>query len=514
MANKVYDGHVGYAPPRRIYKTVRFNNKKMKIIQILIGFTVLIFASCEKQSQVNNSIQNVEKRLLPEVLIKGDTTHWSIVDRMKYYNIPGISIAIINDYKIDWAKGYGIYNTSGDSVNTDTYFQAGSISKFITSGLITKMSEKYSFDLETDINQYLKNWQLPENKKFSPNKVNMKNLLSHSGGISVTGFPGYISGGYIPNLKEILVGSENVLSDSIKVINSPNEKFQYSGGGYAILQQSITDITNESFNNLMQRFVFDTLEMDQSTFEIYTDSTNKSNISNGFHKDGSSVINGHLLYPESAAAGLWSTPTDLAKFIIDFQLAVKDDSGKFFTKQNAELISMKHIKTLTNDMGLGIFIETRNNEQYLMHNGFTEGFRSIIYFNKYNGYGAVIMTNSYNAEKIRFEILRSIAKEYDWKEYLPIEKEIVSISKVNLTEVLGTYDFGNGFFIKILKENDRIYSQAVGQDKVEAFPESELSFFHKEIDAAFTIILKDDNQPSEIIWNQSGAKFKGVKEEK
>ncbi len=382
---------------------------------------------------LNLRIAKVENSLSPLVLTKGKPL-WNIEERMKKYNIPGLSLAIINDYKIEWAKGYGKTDNSKDNkVTPETVFQAASMSKFVNAVALMKSRESSQINLDVDINTLLKTWQLNYNKN---QPITLRQLLSHSAGLSTHGFSGYKGSENLPNMVEILNGEKPANSDKIKQILSPNEKFKYSGGGTTISQLILMDKANSTYERFLHEKIFDPLQMTNSFYSIEFDKY-PDDIAIGHSSKGKRLKNNYNIYPESAAAGLWTTPTDLAKLIIDIQVSLKNEAGKILSKESSnELIK----PTLENsNSALGVFIEKENGTLYLQHSGSNKGFRGKFYFSADHGNGIVIMVNGTNT-KIIEEIIRSVAMVYNWAghERFTVSEELDQ-KDVNLSTYTGTY---------------------------------------------------------------------------
>lgn len=166
----------------------------MKTILLSIILSIALLTACnnEQPTDLSNEITTIENGLLPAIHVKGDSIiQFNILDRMKHHKVPGVSIALVEDGKIKWARGYGIANTNnGNEVNVNTIFQAGSISKPLAALSALKLVEEDKIDLDEDVNTYLKDWQIPDSEFTADEKVTLRRLLTHTAGITVHGFPG------------------------------------------------------------------------------------------------------------------------------------------------------------------------------------------------------------------------------------------------------------------------------------------------------------------------------------
>lgn len=226
-------------------KNCKPKNNLMKSFTSYIFLFVLIITSCstEKAIDVTADLNAIENGLLPTIKIKGDSLiTYNIIDRMEHYKVPGVSIAIVENGKIKWAKGYGIANTeTGSKVNINTVFQAGSISKPVAALAALKLVENGNLDLDTNVNLYLTDWKIPENKFTKVEKVTLRRLLTHTAGMTVHGFPGYQQTDTFPSITQVLEGLGNTTKIFVDTI--PGNLWRYSGGGYTVMEKVVEDVS-------------------------------------------------------------------------------------------------------------------------------------------------------------------------------------------------------------------------------------------------------------------------------
>ncbi|MEK6323556.1 MAG: serine hydrolase [Acidobacteriota bacterium] len=436
------------------------------------------------QSPVQARIERVEKGLLPTVLIKGGPS-WTIQERLKFYKVPGVSIAVINDFKVEWAKSYGVKDVeTNEPVSTETLFQAGSISKPVAAMVALKKVEQGKIALDEDINNKLTSWKLPDNEFTAKRKVTLANLLSHTGGLTVHGFPGYAIGAKIPTLSEVLNGSAPANTAAVRVDIEPGTKHRYSGGGTTIAQLAIMDIEKKPYPQIAQETVLRPLRMTSSTYsQPLPDETRKKAASG--HKINGKLVEGKIhVYPEMAAAGLWTTPTDLAKFAIEVQLSLSGKSNKVLSKETTARMVTPFVADF---VGLGFFIEKHGAATYFGHGGADEGFRAQLLVNRDKGYGAVVMVNSDNAQIIN-EIFRGIAKEYQWDDYLPRPVDVVSVDSNKLDDYLGRFLVNPDRVLTITKEQGKLYGEPTASPRVELFAVSENEFIRTDANVRYTFV--------------------------
>ncbi|MEK7832245.1 MAG: serine hydrolase domain-containing protein [Acidobacteriota bacterium] len=267
-----------------------------------------LYAASQSKPSVAERIASVESGLLPAVVIKDQTTAMTIADRMKHYKVPGVSVAVINDGKIEWAKGYGVTEAGGGStpVTSDTMFQAASISKPVAAMGMLALVEKGLLTLDEDVNVKLKSWKVPDNDFTKEQKVTLRRLASHSAGLTVHGFRGYAAGEAVPTTVQILDGQKPANSAAVRVDVLPGSKWRYSGGGITVMQLLMTEAAGKPFPALMQESVLGKIGMNNSTYEqpLPADKTAKAAMG---HRANGEIVKGKFhAYPEMAAAGLWT----------------------------------------------------------------------------------------------------------------------------------------------------------------------------------------------------------------
>src|SRR5215467_7750395 len=331
------------------------------IIARILSLVLVFSQGASGQSSVQPRIERIEKGLLSAVLIKGDPG-WTIQERMKRYKVPGVSIAVINNYKVEWARGYGVKDIeTNEPVTTETIFQAGSISKSVAAMTALKKVEQGKIALDQNINDKLTSWKLPDNELTAKHKVTLANLLSHTGGLTVHGFPGYAPGEAIPTLPQVLDGAPPANTAAVRVDMEPGTKFRYSGGGVTIAQLAIMDIEKKPYPQIAEDTVLKPVGMTHSTYSQPLPGNVRKQAASGYRSNGK-VVDGKIhIYPEMAAAGLWTTPTDLAKFAIEVQLSLAGKSNKVLSKETTARMVTPFIEDF---IGMGFFIEKHGNATY------------------------------------------------------------------------------------------------------------------------------------------------------
>jgi CubicO group peptidase (beta-lactamase class C family) len=459
-------------------------------------------------SEVAQHIQRVEAGLIAGIVVKGDphATH-NLADRMKELNVHGVSIAVLHNGSIEWARGFGVAAVGGPDVDAETMFQAGSISKPVATMAALRLVEQGKLSLDVDINTLLKSWKLPADPVTGGKPVTLRELLTHTGGTTVHGFPGYASNETVPSLVQVLNGEKPANTPAIRSEAAPGSKWNYSGGGFTIMQQAVIDATGEPFPKVLHDIVLAPIGMTHSTYEQPLPASFHSFAATPYRGDGKPVEGGAHTYPEMAAAGLWTTPTDLARYAIEVEKSLQGKSNKVLSAE----MTRQMLTPGMGKWGLGLEIGGAATNPYFSHGGVNEGFINIFVAYEKNGEGAVVMTNSDNGGALGDEIMHSIAVEYGWPDYQPKYRTVTSVDPKVLAQYPGTYELQPGFNLVVTIENGQLMGQATGQDKIQLYPSSDTRFFLTVVDAEVEFFKDDQGKVTHLILHQGGRDMKAPK---
>ncbi len=448
--------------------------------------SILIACAPEPPSEtqaLEARIARIENGLQPILQIQGDSIpRYNIEERLKELGIPGVSIAVINEGKIEWAKGYGFADLSENRrVTSETMFLAGSISKPVAATRAHQLAEEETISLDANVNDYLSSWKLPDNEFTTDEKVTTRRILNHTAGLTVWGFPGYDKGDTIPSPIEVLDGKGN--TDSVRVYKEPGESWMYSGGGYTIMQVMISDLAGKSFPDLMQEEVLNPLGMMASTFENPLPAQYHSIAATGYRANGDEVEGKWPIYPEMAAAGLWTTPSQLILWAKEIQQIYQgQEDGLLRAETVAEMLTPG-----MNDHGLG----PTTSEHTFGHGGADEGFRADMVAWKEDPVAVVIMVNSDNGS-IMQEILLAIAEEYELPGVEPIMRTVNSTSIEERSPLVGTYQFPDlGMAQVSIKDKGLEVEAEFINEPIMLLPESDSSYFSKTSGTYFTFVWEE-----------------------
>ncbi|HEY6333875.1 MAG TPA: serine hydrolase domain-containing protein, partial [Blastocatellia bacterium] len=295
-------------------------------------------SAVDQSDAVEARIRQVTESLLPAVQIKGRSNAMNLADQMSHYHIPGVSVAVINEGRIEWARGFGVKDASTkEPVTAETLFQAGSISKPVAAAAALHLVQEGKLDLDENVNDKLKSWKVPDNEHTEKKKVTLRELLSHTAGLTVHGFPGYAADAPLPTLVQVLDGTKPANTAPIRVDIDPGSEWRYSGGGYTVMQQMLIDVTGKPFPEILNDAVLSPVGMTESSYEQPLPESWQGRTATA-HRNGAPIKGRWHIYPEMAAAGLWTTPSDLARFAIEIQRSFEGQSNKVLSASMTKLM--------------------------------------------------------------------------------------------------------------------------------------------------------------------------------
>jgi len=428
----------------------------------------------------------------------------SLAELMKTYKVPGLSLVVIENFKIVDTKAYGVIEPGSTTpVTPKTLFQAGSISKPVAAVGAAFLVEEGKLSLDEDVNQKLKTWKVPENGFTGTEKVTLRRIMSHTAGLTVHGFPGYDVDEAIPSLPQVLNGEKPANTAPIRVDVVPGTLERYSGGGVTIEQLLMMDVTGKPFPPLMRELVLDKIGMSDSSYEQPLPSVRAALTAGGANMDGTPVHGRWHIYPEMAAAGLWTTPTDLAKFAIEIGLSTQGKSNRILSQKMTQTM----LTPVKDDAGLGFFLEKDNPGQF-GHNGADDGFQALLTMNAQTGNGVAMMADSDSGISLMNAVLRRVVKEYGWNYKIGFDSgdELFMVAKFHgIASALERYEAMrqtknftpkedeaniNGFGYRLLFSGMETDAIQVFQRNVKQYPQS--GNVYDSLGEAFAIVGQKD----------------------
>ena len=356
---------------------------------------------------------------------------FDIGQRLRRYQVSSVSLAVIRDGKIVWA---GVYRQpSAPAADTDTLYQAASISKGVTGALAQRLARSNKLQLDVPVDACLRPWTLPAGQQSPEHPVTLRNLLNHSAGATVSGFPGYPPSQGIPTDLQVIKGEPPSLTPAVAIQTIPGAAYAYSGGGYTIAQVAMQQCLRTPFAELMRQQVLQPLGMRRSTFAQPLPAAEHKR-AHGHYADGSEVEGGAFVYPELAAAGLWTTASDLARFAIGVQQSWKNGTAFLSATEARDLLT-----PALNNYAQGLFVVGDGEHKRFMHAGGNTGFKSTYAMYLDSGNGVVVMTDGDNGSYLGGEIVKAVASAYGWPDFKPRLAQTAPLDLATATRHLGIY---------------------------------------------------------------------------
>ena len=377
--------------------------------KLILALLVLAFAPAAAQStdQFITAIEGAQTGR------DGELAGLPLPALMQKLGVPGMSIAVIRDFDIHWSRGYGIADvSSGAKVEPDTLFQAASISKPVAAMAVLKAVQDGKFTLDQDVNTILTSWKVPASEYTAKQPVTLRGLLSHTSGTDDGfGFPGYKPGAPVPTLVQILNGESPSNVGKVLVARPPLTAFKYSGGGVTLAQLLMTDALKRPFPDMMRDTVLAPLGMRHSAYEQPLSAERDRNAARAHDRTGAARDAKWHVYPELAAAGLWTTSPDLARFGIELQKSLQGKSNR--------VLNRAMMQEMASPVGVGPFaigmqMDKVGEGWYLSHGGSNWGFQCLLFVHKIKGYGLAAMTNADSGGRLIAEMRQRVAAAYKW----------------------------------------------------------------------------------------------------
>lgn len=338
---------------------------------------------------------------------------FTLESRMAHWSVPGVSIAVVDSGRIIWSRGFGVKEVgTNDSVMPTTVFQAASLSKPLAATAMLRMVDQGHLDLDLPVYHYLRSWAVPQGRQTTEHPVTLRFIASHSAGFTVGGFPGYLASEPVPTVPQILNGEPPANTSPVRVDGLyPGEAFRYSGGGFTVMQLIMSDVAEEPFPSLMRRLVLDPVGMARSTYEQPLPLAWTDDAAVGHTSEGEIIRGRWRTYPEMAAAGLWTTPTDLLKWAMKITTA-RDGHSDFLSRELVEemLTPTPQMKR----MGLGVMLRGTGASFSFGHPGSNLGYRSGIVYFPATGQGAAVLMNRNCSAEFAAELFAALADVFAW----------------------------------------------------------------------------------------------------
>ncbi|MGZ8456825.1 MAG: serine hydrolase domain-containing protein [Gemmatirosa sp.] len=387
-------------------------------------------------------VARIERDLRPPVQVRGrPIVRTTIADRMRQLNVPAMSVAVVDGGRVAWARAYGLADVaSGRRATPATLFQAASMSKPVASTAALQLVAEGKLSLDGDVNAALRSWRLPTSAAAAGRPVTLRHLLTHTGGLTVHGFPGYAADSAVPTTVQVLDGARPANTAAVRVDTVPGSRWRYSGGGMTVMQLLLSDVTGKPFHVLLQEQVLEPAGMARSTYAQPLPEALAPEAATGYRRDGSPIPGRYHTYPEMAAAGLWTTPSDLGRWIVAIQRAHAGEAGALLPRE----IATAMLTPALGDFGLGMGITGTGDARRFSHGGANEGFRGIFHGFVTGGRGVVVMTNSDVGAAVASDVVSAVAREYGWPGFAQREIVPVALDSAALEAIAGRYAAPDG----------------------------------------------------------------------
>lgn len=471
----------------------------MKYIPIFLILLIgIIGCQSNEKSTTEDPIQLVEEGLIPAVVFEGqELPKMNLYERMEHYKVPGVSMVFFRNDSIEWAKGYGSYSfQSSRRIDPYTLFQAASISKPVAAAGILRLAQTNQIDIDQPVNNYLsKDWKIPYNALQKDSAVTLRKLLSHQAGVNVHGFPGYAQGEKLPTTTQILKGVSPANTPTIEVTEVPGSVYRYSGGGYTIAQKVMEEMIDGSLPDYLKNNILLPFGMRNSFFLQPLPDAYKGAAAIGHRSDGTLVVGQWHNYPELAAAGLWTTPSDLANFALELQ--------RIYDGKTINVLNRKSVETMLTGVGPAVYRD--QGRLAFGHGGANEGYRNTWWaFADGDRAGFAIMTNSDSGMGLINEIKRSISEAYGWDYFHPETLVLVNLSEEQIRGYQGRYyNEDLQMQIEVIAQPTKLIIYEIGKEaaKESYFPIGSNSFVNADTNDRITFQLEEDNTLSGFDYN-------------
>lgn len=450
-------------------------------------------------SDVDAKIARVAASLQRPLVVESlDVERWNIEDRMRQFNVPGASVAVIDDGRLAWAHAWGVKEAGGeDPVTTETLFQAGSVSKPVAALLALSMVGDGKLALDQPVNEILRTWQVPDNEFTQEQPVTLRHVLTHQAGFTPFGYLIPRSEGSVPGMAELLRGG---IRDwpVVTVEFVPGSRHAYSNAGYCVLQLILEEKSGGNLQDLAARTMFGPLGMAHSTFTEPLDETLLAAAASGHERKTKDETNEREAVPVAgkaeiapgATGGLWSTPSDLAAMVVEVMRAWNGQSETLVTQDLARQFLTPQVA----GEGLGISVEGEGKALRASHGGGMPGFICLLVFYPETGQGAVVMTNSDGGRWLQQELIAGIAAEYGWPGY-PVRRSLATATSEQLNELAGVYtlDAAPEYTFSVKTENGKAIGQINQYPPFELAPTTDRDLYILARESLEIVFLRDEN---------------------
>jgi CubicO group peptidase (beta-lactamase class C family) len=486
------------------FSFVRHCSEKKIPAHGVVGIIILalLAAGCEtrQESLTKSRIRRVEKGLLRAIYLKGQQPEKLSLDtRMQFYKVPGVGIAVMDKFGLEWARGLGFRDShSREPVTVDTIFQAGDVGQPVAAAAALALAAKGRLELDGNIGPLFRNWNVPWGS--SEEKISLRQILTHTAGFPEEPVPGFSPDGLKATaLKQYLEGLEPFSAWSATAEGVRKAEVRPSEAGFAVLQALLEDVTSTPFPSLMNEYILGPLGMRNSTFDVPLPEAMKINAASGHGRDGRPVEGKWLEYPAAAAAGFRTTPSDLLSFVAEILRTAMGNDGKVLSSNLARAM----LTPQAGNRGYGFAVDGAGQDVRFHLEGRTKGFTCTLVVYPYKGQGVVVMTNSENGFLLTEEILQAVSAVYDWPDFKPRERPLYRLDPSMYQQYVGRYQVTPDYVLDVSSEDYYLVIRPSGQAPTKFYVESQTFFF--SIDPYVRIQFLSDKEgrvTGLVLWQQ------------
>jgi len=432
-------------------------------------------ASAQQPEAFSNLVASYKYVSNPEL-------RYSLNERMEFWQIPSVSVSAFKDGQQDWQFSYGLSHKSGQQASVETRYQVASISKPVTTLIVLRAVEKGLLSLDANVQSLLD----PEFAQRVKSPVTLRQLLSHKAGFNHTGYMGVESDQDLPQLNTFTRSDSTlgVLQQEFIV-----GEFHYSNGGYILVQHILEQVYGKPFDVIAEQEVFEPLKLANSSFVQPLSRSDDSPFAHA-HRFGVWEPKGWHKYTARSAAGLWTTPNDLALLLLAVHRSYTGEDESWLTQKSMHQINYP----ATSFMGLGFFRHHGVKEGYVFHGGINHGFEAHFVLYPERGTGAVVMTNGQRGDQLALEIIRAVSITEGWVDYPLNQTEVLKVDVKDLESLVGRYQYDKSFYADIFIRNGLLYVQGYQQEAYALHKVAENQFKPLEFESTFHFEFSKDGK--------------------
>ena len=485
-----------------VLKNIR---EKLKYYLLIIG--MILFSSCstkdestaavgqnKSDSEDHQAIAWIENNLTATHSLQGHVHRKTIVEIMADYNIPGVSMAFVDQGKIAWTQTYGYANfAKSEKVTTETVFTGASLSKPLAAIAALHLVEAAKLDLDEDVNNRLKAWQVPENEFTQQEKVTLRHLISHRAGVKNDLWSSYLPEQSVPSLAQMLAGQSPSVDPATSVVSVPGSAEKYSNPGYSIIQQMLEDVTGEAFEDVLDKLVLQPSKMADSSFAQPMPDYLQQRRAVGY--DNKLQPYPYKLFPFKAAGGVWTTPSDMARFVLTLFEDHQGQNNILSPAMTTNVFSRDRIR-----LGFSKIFNGSSNDLVFRHYGSNQGFTCYLIGSLVNRQAIVIMTNSDNGFDFLDYTARAVAEFYKWDYLQPTVHQKHIIDSADLSNYVGQFNHNNDLLGFEVQDNALVLTFNSSAKQQWLIPIGKSEFISTEDSVKYQFLLPRGNSSNAYEW--------------